>query len=163
MIHTNPTQISKARTRGLKTLSASTIASTTASFAVPVANAEIHPLVKLADDPAKIVTAILGELKGLAIAVDIESRIIEGRIDKALGSNGCPAHAQGVFALLRTRKAAEKLMRANPTCEENGFDSGFSDEDVIRLLRQIDVDIVSGASIAEACRSAGVSNATDYA
>ena len=115
MIHTNPTQISKARTRGLKALSASTIASSTVLFAVPVVNAEIHPPVKRADDPAKIVTAILGELKGSAIAVEIESRIMEGRIDKTLGNNGCQAHAQGVFALLRTREAAEKLMRANPT------------------------------------------------
>ena len=36
----------------------------------------------------------------------------------------------------------------------------FSDEDVIRLLRQIEVETASGASVAEACRSAGVSDAT---
>ena len=30
----------------------------------------------------------------------------------------------------------------------------FSDEDVIRLLRQIEVETASGASVAEACRSA---------
>ena len=38
-----------------------------------------------------------------------------------------------------------------------------SDEDVIRLLRQIGVETASGASVAEACRSAGVSDATYYA
>ena len=36
----------------------------------------------------------------------------------------------------------------------------FSDEDVIRLLRQIEVETASGASVADACRSAGVSDAT---
>lgn len=33
----------------------------------------------------------------------------------------------------------------------------FSDEDVIRLLRQIEVETASGTSVADACRSAGVS------
>ena len=38
----------------------------------------------------------------------------------------------------------------------------FSDEDVIRLLRQIKVETASGASVVEACQSAGVSAATYY-
>ena len=41
----------------------------------------------------------------------------------------------------------------------------FSDEDVIRLLRQIEVELASGATVATvatACRSAGVSDATYY-
>ena len=38
----------------------------------------------------------------------------------------------------------------------------FSDEDVIRLLRQIEVETASGVSIANACRSAGVSDTTYY-
>ena len=38
----------------------------------------------------------------------------------------------------------------------------FSDEDVIRLLRQIEVELASGATVAMACRSAGVSDATFY-
>lgn len=38
----------------------------------------------------------------------------------------------------------------------------FSDEDVIRLLNQIEVETVFGASVAEACRSAGVNDATSY-
>ena len=35
----------------------------------------------------------------------------------------------------------------------------FSDEDVIRLLRQIEVETATGTSVADACRSAGVSDA----
>jgi len=38
----------------------------------------------------------------------------------------------------------------------------FSDEDVIRLLRQIEVELASGATVAMACRSAGVNDATFY-
>ena len=38
----------------------------------------------------------------------------------------------------------------------------FSDEDVIRLLRQIEVELASGASVAMACRTAGVSDTTYY-
>ncbi len=38
----------------------------------------------------------------------------------------------------------------------------FSDEDVIRLLRQIEVELASGATVATARRSAGVSDATYY-
>ena len=38
----------------------------------------------------------------------------------------------------------------------------FSDEDIIRLLRQIEVELASGATVATACRSAGVSDATYY-
>ena len=38
----------------------------------------------------------------------------------------------------------------------------FSDEDVIRLLRQIEVELASGVTVAMACRSAGVSDATYY-
>ena len=38
----------------------------------------------------------------------------------------------------------------------------FSDEDVIRLLRQIEVELASGATVAMACRSVGVSDATYY-
>jgi len=38
----------------------------------------------------------------------------------------------------------------------------FSDEDVIRLLRQIEVETASGVSVVNACRSADVSDATYY-
>ena len=34
----------------------------------------------------------------------------------------------------------------------------FSDEDVIRLLRQIEVETAPGTRVADACRSAGVSS-----
>lgn len=38
----------------------------------------------------------------------------------------------------------------------------FSDEDVLNLLRQIELSLASGKDVASACRSAGVSDATYY-
>ena len=38
----------------------------------------------------------------------------------------------------------------------------FSDEDVLKLLRQIEVDLSSGSNIETACRSGGISTATYY-
>lgn len=38
----------------------------------------------------------------------------------------------------------------------------YSDEDVLGLLRQIEVNLSSGNSVEEACRSAGISDATYY-
>ena len=38
----------------------------------------------------------------------------------------------------------------------------YSDEDVLNLLRQIELGLASGSSVAMACRSAGVSDATYY-
>ena len=38
----------------------------------------------------------------------------------------------------------------------------FSDTNVIRLLRQIEVETTTGASVADVCRSAGVSDTTYY-
>ncbi len=38
----------------------------------------------------------------------------------------------------------------------------YSDEDVLNLLRQIELGLASGSSVATACRSAGVSDATYY-
>ena len=38
----------------------------------------------------------------------------------------------------------------------------FSDEDVLGLLRQIEVELSSGSDVPTACRSAGVSTATYY-
>jgi len=38
----------------------------------------------------------------------------------------------------------------------------YSDEDVINLLRQIEVSLSSGSDVQSACRSAGVSDATYY-
>ena len=36
----------------------------------------------------------------------------------------------------------------------------FSDEDVLNLLRQIDLELASGADVQSACRKVGVSDAT---
>lgn len=38
----------------------------------------------------------------------------------------------------------------------------FKDEDVLNLLRQIEVDLSSGSDVASACRRAGISDATYY-
>ncbi len=38
----------------------------------------------------------------------------------------------------------------------------FSDDDILKVLRQIEVDLASGTDIQTACRSAGVSSATYY-
>ena len=38
----------------------------------------------------------------------------------------------------------------------------YSDEDVLNLLRQIELSLASGRSIEMACRSAGISDATYY-
>ena len=38
----------------------------------------------------------------------------------------------------------------------------FSDEDILKLLRQVEVDLSSGTDIKSACRNAGISDATYY-
>lgn len=38
----------------------------------------------------------------------------------------------------------------------------FSDEDVLNLLRQIELSLASGSDVQTACRSAGISDATYY-
>jgi len=37
-----------------------------------------------------------------------------------------------------------------------------SDEDCLRILRQVDVELAAGADVATACRSVGISDATYY-
>ena len=39
----------------------------------------------------------------------------------------------------------------------------YSDEDVLRLLREIELSLASGSDVATACRTAGFSDATYYA
>jgi transposase-like protein len=38
----------------------------------------------------------------------------------------------------------------------------YSDEDILKLLREIELHLASGGDVAAACRSAGVSDATYY-
>ena len=38
----------------------------------------------------------------------------------------------------------------------------FSDEDILNLLRQIELEIASGGNVTSACRNAGISDATYY-
>jgi putative transposase len=37
-----------------------------------------------------------------------------------------------------------------------------SDEDILKLLREVELALASGADVASACRSAGISDATYY-
>ena len=37
-----------------------------------------------------------------------------------------------------------------------------SDEDCLRILRQVDVELAGGADVATACRSAGIGDTTYY-
>ncbi len=38
----------------------------------------------------------------------------------------------------------------------------YSDEDILKLLREIELSLASGNDVASACRSAGISDATYY-
>jgi putative transposase len=38
----------------------------------------------------------------------------------------------------------------------------YSDEDCLRILRQVKLDLAGGADVAKACRTAGISDATYY-
>lgn len=38
----------------------------------------------------------------------------------------------------------------------------YSDEDILRLLREIELNLSSGSDVATACRAAGISDATYY-
>jgi len=38
----------------------------------------------------------------------------------------------------------------------------YSDEDILKLLREIEVRLASGSDVATACRAAGISDATYY-
>ena len=38
----------------------------------------------------------------------------------------------------------------------------YSDEDCLKILRQVEVDLAAGADVATACRSAGSGDATFY-
>ena len=38
-----------------------------------------------------------------------------------------------------------------------------TDEDCLKILRQVELDLAGGADVVKACRSAGISDATYYA
>ncbi|MEM7729403.1 MAG: L,D-transpeptidase family protein [Pseudomonadota bacterium] len=138
MTSLNQKQKTIARMPGMKFIAVSGVAMTAALFALPAPSALAHaPLVKK-DGPAMVAEDMLGEPTRNGIAAEIEALVMDGRIDDVLGDSVSPgakaaarkAYAQGVFAPLWSREAAEKLMAANPTCKENGFDSGFTDEEL---------------------------------
>jgi len=113
----------------------SVFAITTALLGSATASAQVHTPLKRVDGPAVTVAELLGEPKGSDIAIALEESVMDDRIDDTFGKKVSPgaksaarqAYAQGVFAPIWTRDAAEKLMAANPTCKENGFDSGYTD------------------------------------
>ena len=39
----------------------------------------------------------------------------------------------------------------------------YSDEDCLKLLREIELKLASGSDVSSACRAAGISEATHYA
>ncbi|GHB02803.1 murein L,D-transpeptidase [Algimonas arctica] len=134
---TTSNQINKPAPRksSLKIVAVSAIAMTTALMSFASVTAQVHAPVKRVDGPAVTVPELLGEPKGSDIALALEASIVDDQIDETFGNKVSPgaksaarqAYAQGVFAPLWTRKAAERLMQANPTCKENGLDSGYTD------------------------------------
>ena len=38
----------------------------------------------------------------------------------------------------------------------------YSDEDCLKILRQVELDLAAGGDVAKACRTAGISDATYY-
>lgn len=134
----NHTQNSALRSSAVRGLAVSAIALSTAMIGAPSAMAETHAPLKRVDGPAIVVESMLGEPKGSEIAAAIEARVMADRIDMTLGQAVSPgakeaarlAYAQGVFAPIWTRDAAEKLVDANATCKENGIDSGYTDAQI---------------------------------
>lgn len=138
MTHSNHRQARDTDARGIRLFAASALAVATALMTSAPTMAQSHQPVAKVDGKAKLAPALLGEPKGSAIAMEIEKRVMAGRIKSTLGndvSSGAKeaarlAYAQGVFAPIWTRDAAEMLMEANPTCRDNGFDSGISDAEL---------------------------------
>ena len=97
---------------------------------------ETHPPLKRADGAQVITTSLIGQPKGSDIAVAIEERVmagaiadrLDGKVSKGAMDAARQAYAQNVFAPLWTREAAEKLMKANPACRDEGVESGITDE-----------------------------------
>ena len=142
MTNLNHRQAAFARTPGLKLLAVGLLSLSAALASAPQAMAAPHkPLIK-ADGTAAVTTDLLGQPKGSDIAVAIESLVTDGAIKRSLGGTVSPgamsaarqAYAQGVFAPLWTRSAAQKLLKANTACAENGFDSGFTDAQLKQLI-----------------------------
>jgi len=47
--------------------------------------------------------------------------------------------------------------------EERGMaQKRYTDEDCLKILRQVEVELAAGADVATACRSVGISDATFY-
>ena len=130
----NRKQASTPRKFGLGLAAASVVA---LALATPASAAPHKPLTAK-DGKATIAAPLLGEPKGSDVAMAIEALVTQGAISDSLSGKVSPgaqsaarqAYAQGVFAPLWSRSAAEKLLKANTACAENGFESGFTDEQI---------------------------------
>lgn len=102
----------------------------------PAAAINAHSPLTRADGPMTVDVRLMGDAMSEGLAAEIETLILNDQIDDILGKSVSPgakmaarhAYAQGVFAPLWTRTAAEQLKAANPACAENGFESGYTDE-----------------------------------
>ena len=143
MTYFNSKQAAIIRAPGLKRLAVSALTLSAAMLSAAPASAEGHaPLVRM-DGKAAVHADLLGEPKGSDVAAAIEALVMDGVIADSLGgkvSKGAQqaarqAYAQEVFAPLWTREAAEKLLKVNGTCAENGFDSGFTDAQIEQAIK----------------------------
>lgn len=143
MTHTNPAPHSAPRKSWILA-AVSAVALTTAMFSATSSSAQVHAPLNRVDGPAVVVPDLLGEPQGSDIAAALEAIIIDDYIDETFGKRVSPgaklgarqAYAQGVFAPLWTRSSAEQLMRINETSKDNGFNSGYNDEELRAAIDQ---------------------------
>lgn len=145
----NPIQAVPVR-RAQSSLGAKLIAINTAALATGLmgmvsASAQVHAPLKTAEASqiSPIPAAeLLGEPKGSEVSTEIEARVMAGRIDDTLGRTvsesakdaARQAYAQGIFAPIWTRPAAEKLVAANRNAMEGDLDSRYSDAEVSLIV-----------------------------
>ena len=109
---------------------------------MPAAATNAHSPLTRADGPAVTDPALMGGSTTVDLGSEIETLIVNDQIDAILGETVSPgaklaarqAYAQAVFQPLWTRDAAERLMEANLSCAENGVESGYTDEDLKRII-----------------------------
>lgn len=144
MTHTNctPNQSKTAKSQPTRKALLVSGAILIAAIAAQPVSITAHTPVSAAEGTVGTFEAQLGEPKGSDIAVAIENRILEGELVAALGGHvtesandaARQAYAQSLFAPLWTEDAAQRLLAANPTCRDNGFDSGITDEELQRAI-----------------------------
>ncbi|WP_298917050.1 L,D-transpeptidase family protein [uncultured Algimonas sp.] len=130
-----------ARSPGLKRIAVGAAALAAVLVAVPALPAIAqtqNPEAQSPEDQARATDDMLGDPKSTGIAAEIESRVMDDKIDSVLGDRVSPgakeaarqAYAQRVFAPLWSRDAAEALLSASPDWRDKGLDAGISDEEL---------------------------------